>query len=111
MATEIEKIVKAVKQKHSADYLRLHSFAYNWIKTQMRPFTSEDLKKAFYEAKNEPPEQVNIFGALFHSMSKAGLIYENGFVRAKIRAAHGRVLRVWISKEYRLKQQGNSLAP
>lgn len=110
MNTELNTIIECVKQKHSDDYLRLYSFASVWVSTQMRPFTSEDVKQAFYEAKNKPPEQVNVFGAVIRNLSKDSLIFENGFVTAKIKAAHCRILRVWISKEYRLKQQSNSMA-
>lgn len=105
MSTELNTIIECVKQKHSNDYLRLYSFASAWVKLQMKPFTSEDIKKAFYEAKNEPPDQVNVFGAVVRNLSKEGLMYEHGFDKAKIKAAHSRILRLWISKEYRLKQQ------
>jgi len=91
------------KVGHSADYPALLSFATKWVKEKMYPFTSEDLKTA-YEAVNPKPKQPNIYGATINAMASKKLIYEAGTARAKLPAAHNRLMLKWISHEYRQHQ-------
>ena len=48
MSNELNKAIEQVKENNPYDYAKLYNFASAWIKTQMRPFTSEDFKTAFY---------------------------------------------------------------
>lgn len=101
-----------MKTNQSNEYLKLYSFASNWVKTQFKPFTSEEMKKAFYEAKNEPIENVNIFGMVMRVLRKEEAIYyADNVTKAKLPLARGRLIRVWISREYKLKQKENRLSP
>jgi hypothetical protein len=49
-----------------------------------------------------------VFGSVFRKLSKDKLIYKHGVSNAKNPVAHCRLLQVWISKEFRLKQQSNA---
>lgn len=106
-----QEAIDRVKDNNPDDYARLYSFAEIWVQNRFKAFTSEDLKQAYYDAKNPKPRQVNIFGAVINSLAKANLITVSGTATAKLPAAHGRLIRTWISTAYRLKQQTNSLAP
>lgn len=87
---------------------KLCEFAENWVKTQMKPFTADDLKAAFYAEGFEPPEQPSVFGTPFRKLSQRSLIFDTEKTKKSVNIqAHQRPLRVWISKEYRLKQQKN----
>ena len=101
--------VDRVRDNNLEYYNRVMAFAELWVKTKMKPFTSEDLKNDFYEVGNEQPRQPSVFGAVFRSLSKKGLIIKNGTSTAKNPIAHRRLLQVWISKEYSLKQQQNAI--
>jgi len=111
MSDDLQKAVDAVSRKHSIDYAQLFLFACEWVKIQMKPFTSEHLKKAYYEANYPEPIQPNIFGSVFYNLSKQDRITEHGAQKARLKVAKGRLLRTWISREYRLKQRGNRLTP
>lgn len=95
--------LKRVRKNNPNDYDKFLSFAKGWIKQKMYPFTIEDLKQA-YESVNTPPQQPNIYGAAINALATGKLIYESGTARAKLKAAHGRLLLKWISHEYRIAQ-------
>lgn len=100
-----------MSQNQPNDYLRLYSFASNWVKTQFKPFTSEEIKKAFYETKNEPIQNVNVFGLVMkHLHKEEAIYYSDSVTKAKLPLARGRLIRIWISREYKLKQKTNRLA-
>jgi len=101
--TPKEDGLKRVRKNNTVDYEKLLAFAKTWVKSKMYPFTSEDLKLA-YEAVNTPPLQPNIYGAAINALATGKLIYESGTARAKLKAAHGRLLLKWISHEYRIAQ-------
>ena len=109
--TPFEITNQAVEQveENNKDYCdRLCAFAEDWVKTQMKPFTADDLKKAFFEQGNAMPSQPSLFGVPFRKLSKNNLIFDTERTQKSINPdAHQRPLRVWISKEYRLKQQQN----
>jgi len=108
--TPKEEGLKRVKENNKADYLKLLSFAREWVKIQRRPFTSEDLKTAFIKL-NKPPQQPNIYGAVMNSLSHEKVIKPNGYTTAKLPSAHGRLLHEWISIEYSLQQSANRKNP
>ena len=100
--------VEQVEENNKAYCNRLCAFAENWVKTQMRPFTADDLKKAFFNQGNAPPSQPSVFGVPFRKLSKRKLIFDTERTqKSKNPDAHQRPLRIWISKEYRIKQQQN----
>lgn len=106
MQTKNEAI-ESVKNGKKEYYLKLLGFSQEWVKTMFKAFTSEDLKEAFYKA-NEPPPEPRIFGAVFQQLAKDNLIFPHGFSESKNPICHGRPMRVWISREYREKQQKNA---
>lgn len=109
MKTKNEAL-QQVRDNNKSDYLSLYSFASAWVKTMMKPFTSEDLKLA-YEELNERPRQPNIYGAAMNALSHDKLIKHNGYTTAKLPSAHGRVIHEWISMEYSNKQSANRSRP
>lgn len=110
MKSELDTILQAVKEKNSIDYAKIRAFAIDWVKTQMRPFTSEDLKTAYLK-ENEAPQQPNVYGSVMNHLSRDKIIYSHSYAAARLKNAHSRILTVWISHEYRLKQQSNRLQP
>lgn len=101
--TPKDEALQRVRKNNSVDYEKLLDFAKEWVKKKMYPFTSEDLKLA-YESVNTPPQQPNIYGAAINALAIKKLIYESGTARAKLKAAHGRLIFKWISHEYRIAQ-------
>ena len=100
--------VQQVEDNNKVYCNKLCSFAEHWVKTQMKPFTADDLKRAFFKAGNPPPTQPSIFGAPFRKLSKNKQIFDTERTqKSSFKEAHHRPLRIWISKEYRLKQQSN----
>lgn len=101
--------VEQVEENNKAYCNRLCAFAENWVKNQMKPFTIEDLKEAFFNQGNAPPSQPAVFGAPFRKLSKNKLIFDTERTKkSENPQAHQRPLRLWISLEYRLKQQSNA---
>jgi len=91
-------------------YLKLLEFSKEWVKKQMKPFTSDDLKIEYFR-KNKKPKNSNVFGNVFRELSKQGLIKDNNdFVKTKFKEAHGRMIKQWISKEYSEMQSKKRLS-
>lgn len=99
--------IKQVKENNRKYYEKVILFAQTWVKTQFKGFTSEHLKEAYYSHGNLKPIEPRVFGAVFRELSKDGLIFKNGFELSKNPKCHSRPQQIWISKEYRLKQQKN----
>jgi hypothetical protein len=99
--------IDEVRDNNKLYYARVMDFAEDWSRRQFKLFTSEDLKADFYSEGNEPPTQPAVFGAVFRKLSKEGLIFKHSTSSAKNKIAHQRLLQVWISYEFRLKQQKN----
>lgn len=89
------------------DYCIIFNFATEWVKTQFKVFSANDFKKAFLE-KHELPKQVNLFGSVFNNLSKEGLIFRQGAIASKTPESKGCLIRTWISREYKLRQQNNA---
>jgi hypothetical protein len=102
-----EEAIESVKNGNLSYYNRLLNFAYAWCKLRHKEFTSEDLKEAFFKLGNEEPEQPNVIGSVFYRLAKESRIYPHGSTTAKNKVAHGRLLRKWISHEFKFKQQQN----
>ncbi len=84
------------------------NFASQWIKTQFKSFTSEDLKESYYAAGNDPPIEPRVYGSIFAKLSKEGLIFKHDWVYSKNPICHARPMRSWISLDYKKKQQSNA---
>ncbi len=104
-----EEAIEQVKQGNRIYYEKVLSFAELWVTQQMKSFSSENLKNDYYNAGNEPPAEPRVFGAVFFKLSRDGKIFKNGFEYSKNPTCHARPQTVWISKEFRLKQQKNRL--
>jgi hypothetical protein len=99
--------VEQVKENNKTYHDDLLIFATSWVKTQFRAFSSEDLKKAYYDKGNEEPAEPRVFGAIFRALSKDGFIFKHGFELSSNPKCHSRPQQLWISFEYRAKQQKN----
>lgn len=77
----------------------------------MAPFTIEDIKKAFYGAEKKPVENLPVHGAVLRRLQLDERIFENGYTKVKRPNGKLKPITVFISKEYRARQQGNRLAP
>lgn len=98
--------VEEVEKNNQSHANSIYQFAINWVKKQMKPFTADDLKKAYYEAGNVPPSQPAVFGVPFRKLSHRQLIFDTERTQKSTnKDAHQRPLRVWISREYSLIQQ------
>lgn len=109
MKTKDEGIKKVI-DNNQTDYQRILVYAREWVNNKMRPFTADDLRKEFEET-NTAPKQPKIYGAVFNSLSKERLILENGTTISIRPAAHGRLIRKWISIKYSITQSNNRKNP
>lgn len=101
--------VKDVEVNNPEHYRNIYQFAEKWVSKQMKPFTADDLKQAYFDVGNPVPSQPAIFGAPFRKLSKNKLIFDTERTKkSENPQAHQRPLRLWISLEYRLKQQSNA---
>lgn len=64
------KAVKDVADNNPEHYRNIYAFAEKWVKTQMKPFTADDLKQAYFYAGNPAPSQPAVIGAPFRKLSK-----------------------------------------
>lgn len=86
------------------------AWAETWIQKQMKPFTSENLKEAYFLYGGEPPREARIFGAIFNKLSHDCKIFGTGnYIPSKNATCHARPQREWISYAFRLKQQSNAI--
>lgn len=96
----------------SEAFVLVFNFACEWVKKQMKPFTSEDLRTAYIATEKPLPDDLRVFGNVFTALGHKEAIFKTDtFITSKMKNAHGRPVRQWISKEYKLKQKGNRLAP
>lgn len=109
MATTTEitsKAIEKVRDNNIEYYQRVLDFAEKWVKTKLYPFTSEDLKEAFYAVGNPKAVEPRVFGAVFRNLASNKLIFSTDRVKKYTNpTCHQRPQTVWISFEYRLSQQ------
>ncbi len=103
-----DEALKRVRQANKDDYCMLFNFAVVWVTKQFKVFDANDFRKAYLEAGNEMPEQRNLIGGLFSNLAKEGLIFRHGSTDSKTLESKGCLIRTWISKEYKLRQQQNA---
>jgi len=99
--------VEQVKENNKTYHDDLLIFANSWVRTQFKAFSSEDLKKAYFATGNDEPLEPRVFGSVFRALSKDGLIFKHSFELSKNPKCHSRPQQLWISYEYRAKQQKN----
>lgn len=80
-------------------YDKLFSFSKEFVKKQMKPFTSDDLRFEFLKS-NPEANNLNSLGAIFRILQKEGLIKFNNTYTISKKQNKGRVIKQWISKEY-----------
>jgi len=102
-----EEAIESVKNGDIGYYETALCFARNWVEKQFKEFSSEEFKRDFYESGNLPPREPKIFGAVFKKLITEKLIFPHGTTMAKEKVAHGRLMRTYISLNFRLKQQQN----
>lgn len=96
-----------MKKITTIDYTSILMFAKEWVRKQYRPFSANELRKSYYDAGNKEPENKNVYGMVFRSLSKDNLIIHIGYSKSTNPVAKGRVLMTWISREYSEKQKHN----
>lgn len=101
--------VEQVEDNNKVYCEKLCAFAEDWVKKQMKQFTADDLKKAYFEAGNPPPSQPSVFGVPFRKLSQSKQIFDTERTqKSTFKEAHQRPLRIWISKEFKQKQSNNA---
>jgi hypothetical protein len=109
MNLQTEKAIESVREANMTYYLNAYGFAKEWTQLQMKPFSSEDLKDAFYKISDKPSEP-RVWGAVMVALSKDRLIIHHGFQKYKNPVGHSKPSTVWISKRYSEKQSANRKA-
>lgn len=102
-----EEALERVREANKDDYCKIFSFAEGWVKKQFKVFDANDFKKAYLE-KNQLPQQVNLFGAVFNNLAKEELIFRYGATTSKTPESKGCLIRTWISREFKQRQQQNA---
>lgn len=102
-----EEALLRVALANKADYNKIFAFAEAWVKLQFKVFSANDFKKAYLE-KNELPQQVNVFGAVFSNLAKENLIFKQGAINSTTPESKGCLIRTWISLQYKEKQKNNA---
>jgi len=105
---KMREALEAVEINNKQYHQNCLNFATEWIKTQFKAFTSENLKEAYYALGNDPPIEARVFGSVFYKLSKDGLIFKSDWVYSKNPVCHGRPMRSWISREFKAKQSANA---
>lgn len=105
----IEKL-EIVYTNNEAAANELYNFAARFANETHKTFTSDDIKAAFLMADNALPENYNAIGAVFAKLARNKVIYwhEKRMVPSSFPLSHGRLIRVYVSHAYRLKQQANA---
>lgn len=109
MNEETNHAIDLVKDGNLSYYLRAYGFAVEFVKIQFKPFSSEDLKEAFYKL-NELPNEPRVWGAVVRELSKNKLIIHNGWQTYKNPIGHCKPSATWISREYSMTQSQNRMA-
>jgi hypothetical protein len=99
--------IQRVELNNGEYYNNAYDFAVEWVKSQFRPFTSEDIKEAYYSLGNKPPTEPRVFGAVIRKLASESRIKRHGYEKSKNPTCHCRPQTVWISREYSLTQQKN----
>jgi len=102
-----EEALQRVRVANKVDYCKIFNFAVVWVKKQYKVFDANDFKKAYLEV-HPMPQQVNLFGAVFSNLAKEELIFHQGATNSKTPESKGCLIRTWISREFKMRQQQNA---
>jgi len=102
-----KKISKKQAKANKQFYESALDFSRQFVNQRFTIFTTEDIKKEFY-ASELPKSNPTIWGCVMRQMAKEELIFKHSTANAKNKESHQRLLQVWISKAFRLKQQANA---
>jgi hypothetical protein len=98
--------IDKVRDNNIKQYNDILDFATTWVKTKYYPFTSEELKEAYFIHTKKETTEKRVYGAIFRELARLKLIYSTGeYVKSKNPVCHSRPQLKWISHEYRLMQQ------
>ena len=89
-------------------YTSCLELARKWTSTQFVVFSSENFRAFVIEVIGEP-ENASVFGCVFRTLIKEKRIILFGTSTAKNKKAHGRLIRIYISAEYSIKQSRNAV--
>ena len=76
------------------------SFAQEWIKTRIEPFTSEDLIKAYKAAGESETKESRVWGAVMQYLVRNSLISFSEWGTYEGRQGHGKPTRIWKIAAY-----------
>lgn len=102
-----EEAIKQVQENNQEFYNLALDLAQRWVSTQFKPFSCEDFRN-HSDLILGIPKNPNVFGAIFFRLIKEKRILTHGYSTAKNKQAHGRIIRIYISREYSLKQSQNA---
>lgn len=102
-----EQAIQQVQENNIEFYELAVDLARKWVSTQFKPFSSEDFRNHSNLILGIP-RQPSVFGAVFKTLIKEKRILVHGYSEAKNKQAHGRIIRVYISREYSEKQALNA---
>lgn len=102
-----EEALQRVRMANKEEYCKIFNFATEWVKKQFKVFNANDFKKAYFEV-HPMPQQVNLFGSVFSNLAKEELIFCQGATNSKTPASKGCLIRTWISREFKIRQQQNA---
>jgi hypothetical protein len=102
-----EEAIQQVQENNIEFYELAVNLARRWVSLQFKPFSSEDFRNHSNLILGVP-KQPSVFGAVFRTLIKEKRIFVHGYSESKNKQAHGRIIRVYISREYSEKQSKNA---
>jgi len=100
-------LTKEEKEHKLLLYHAFYEFACLWVSRCFKPFTIDDIKKAYQQSGKDTTGLVDTSGILAKQLLKNGLVFKNGFT-TKIRPNNKtQVVLSLISREYKEKQSNN----
>ena len=102
-----EEALQRVRMANKEEYCQIFNFATEWVKKQFKVFNANDFKKAYLEV-HPMPQRVNLFGSVFSNLAKEELIFCQGATNSKTPESKGCLIRTWISREFKIRQQQNA---
>jgi hypothetical protein len=89
------------------EYTKLYSLSKEWVSKRMKSFTSIDLKNYFLTSYGYSVPSY-VLGRVFQNLVNDSLIRHTDFVSVKDYRNKAKHIKVWVSREYSLKQQKNA---
>jgi len=71
-------------------------FATEWVKGNKTPFTSEQIRQSYEDAKLPEPKNPKVWGAVIKSLSNKNLIRFVGYGKAGKKSSHSRPISIWV---------------